>query len=347
MSQTERGYSGKILLVSPSGDQQEVILPGRWKDYRGVQTYYGGGGKKAVKDFHRLLSSGWKIVRNGEKIQSEEEGQVGEKEKKNTDLVIGTTQTGNASHGGNHASCEVKDSPNKAQRGCRGGTKKSHDNNSRRSGGRGVYCPQPLRVSKEQQESAKDSAELLSKLIGGAQNKTRQGVTTDAYRLLVALETGDDPLPALEAPRERPRLRVIVTPDCSGSCQSWSGLGRAWAKAIAEMPEVDSIYAENFNGQFRLETTQEEGRPVSEKSAESLVKKADILIYLGDGDGYGLCSKYALMGAIVVAFDCYCSSQASPRLDAPKGQANLYWVSHVSAKAPQTWYEGLRLVLGS
>lgn len=247
-------------------------------------------------------------------------------------------------------------STNTGSRRCRGGrserTRKRRQEQSatpvlsltRRNGGSGVYAPQPLKTSCEMRKSAEKSARLLSELVGRSARRTYQGVDVDVMRLLIALEVGDNPLPALEAPRKRPRLRVLITPDSSGSTQAWSGVSSAWALHLAQMPDVDVIHFPNFNGRF-VDGWQHD---LPAEDVQRLLGRADIVVYLGDSDGYELCHRYASQGATVVALDCYSANVANPRLkeacDKPSG-GSVRWVDRVSAKEPDTWHKALELVL--
>jgi hypothetical protein len=343
------GYSGQVTLVSPSGDKKTIYLPGRCRAWWNKQIVSGQGGDE--KKFYHLLSAGWKVFFG----QVGPNNKVCEEEKKNTDVVIGTTKSGNLSHGGDHASAEVANSPNAAAQGCqvrgnRGGRKERQPKQkkskriqvqrARQVGSGAVYAPQPLRVKPGVLESAKESGELLAQLVGRSDQKIKRGVTVKTEKFLVALEIGDDPLPALEWPEERPKLKVLVTPDCSGSTQGWSGLGQAWALCLSQLPETDVIYVTNFNGSI-WET-------ISEAESLKLIQSVDVVLYLGDGDGYSLCERYASLGATVLAMDCHCASVAKPRVKAKQiGQGRLYWVDRVSAKEPATWTQAIRLCLGS
>lgn len=211
-------------------------------------------------------------------------------------------------------------------------------------GSTGIFCLTPVWTSPAMRQSAAKSARLLAELVGRSSQKTIQGTEVNAFDLLVALETGDNPLPALERPRLRPRLRVLITPDCSGSTQDWSGLGQAWALEIANLPDdVDVTFAYNMNGQFM----NADGRMVLDSAVDTMLRDADIVIYLGDGDGYKLCHDYAAKGATVVALDCYCASVASARLKEVnrRGSGCVYWVDKVSVHEPSTWHDALKLVL--
>lgn len=375
----DKGYRGNVVLVSPKGNQAiRINVPGRhqggewgydenrnWRflpsgklELNNVDNVVNDSNRESDKRkrnrqnrrFNRLLSEGWHVA-TPEELES-----IGKIEKKNTSLVIGTTQTGNASHGGKHASGEVEDSPNaykhgKRIRGNRGGRKKKYGRrgnkkrirlqvqNAGQNGGAGVYSPQPLQPNPALFQSAEESAELLSRLIGRSAKKVKRGVTVDIQRLLVALETGDDPLPALESPDEKSKLRILVTPDCSGSTQSWNGLGQSWSLHLSKLSDTDVIYFENFNGDFWEIQDNEE--------VKKLIESVDIVIYLGDGDGTDLCQKYASYGATVLALDSYCASYENPRLESAKriGNGTLYWVVSVSANAPHTWKKGIELCL--
>lgn len=331
--------------MSPKGERVSVRLSGRGRcGDRLCDRAHWPSQKIEDRRFRRLLSAGYKVVEQNDDVT----GKVGEEEKKNTDLVIGTTKSGDASHGGDHASCEVEDSPNHAERGNRGRRGKNSHHYGRkpqlqkavpdeieRHGGFGVYSPTPLRVEPGLLESAEESAKLLAELIGKSQKKIRRGTTIDVEELLIALEMGDNPLPPLEAPDERPKMKILVTPDCSGSTQGWSGLGQAWALHLSKLEGVDVIYAPNFNGEFY---------GINQSDVNGLISSVDILIYLGDGDGYELCRHYSSMGATVIALDSYSANVAKPRLT-ELSEGGMYWVDRVSAKAPKSWAEAVEICL--
>ena len=363
------GYQGQVRLQSPNGTEFVTIqVPGRasvayYAQYPNRETGWGqvrGQARRQDMRFRRLLSEGWSVV------PEPPAGSRGEEEKKRMSLVDGSTQTGDQSHGGQHASGEVEDSPNAYDRGKkwtgrggRGGKRKPAERQNTpqakkvrreeraaevrvqdagRRGGAGVYSPQPLRVSQEMLSSAEESAKLLAELVGRAALKVRRGISVHAEKLLVALETGDDPLPPLEWPAERPRARVLVTPDSSGSCQNWSGLGRAWALRLAAHQDLEVVYLENFNGQFRG------FRELPEKFA-ALLAGIDVLVYLGDGDGYALCRSYSERGAsLVVGISSDCAKVERVRL-VPTGKQRFFWADRASRYSPNTWKEALRLAL--
>ena len=336
------GHYGWVSLLSPEGEIRQMWIHGRRFDHRYVLHE---SMERRDKGFRRLLSTGWKVISQEEREKLEAER---EERRKQTDLVIGTTKTGDQSHGGEHASQEVKDSPNQAKRGCRGGRgQKAKEERQRqkyhgqpiqlakceqRSGG-AVYSPQPLQPKAEVLASAEASAKLLLQLVGRAESKLKRGIVIDSERLVTALEIGDDPLPALETPDERPRLRVLVTPDCSGSTQGWSGLATAWAQYLSRVPDLEVIYLENVNGDLARGLHQQ---------ARQLVERVDLVLYLGDMDGYNLCRQYAGWGATVVALDSYCANVAKPRCKTEQIHGGtLHWVDRVSAKIPDTWHQAI------
>lgn len=347
--------SGRTLLLTGVGRQRSQC----YREGKEVRRCFPSN-EAANRRFKILLSRGWQVVAiNGQQLAPV--AVAGEEQKKFTSEVTGG-QSGDQGHGGNHASCEVEDSPNAAEngkraRGCRGGRSKKAKAERKQAqqqpkplrrqtgggspmGGSGVYAPQPLRVTPELLASAEESAKMLSKLLGKSPRKLWQGVEVRAKDLLVALEVGDNPIPPLEAPRERRRLRVLVSPDCSGSTQGWSGLACAWARHLEKLPEVDVIYVKNFNGKFWDVDT-------SDRGTEELLARCDLLLYLGDSDGEVLCHHYAKIGATVIAFDSYCANAETPRLrTSKKGTGVVHWVDRVSAHAPQTWTQALSLVLG-
>lgn len=367
------GYRGKVILRSPSGEHTELHLFGRHMKYglrsassrpkgqsRVAPNVWGDGNpgrsaERANRRFYRLLSAGWKVVKQYDFEPDADDSEAGEEEKKDASLVVGTTQTGSASHGGKHASAEVEDSPNAAKRGkrerkCRGGQKnrRKKKGSQRRvrirvqhaNGGSNaaVYAPQPLQVTPKLLASAEQSAELLAELVGRSPLKVERGIRVNTEKLLIALETGDDPVPTLEERDERPKLKILVTPDCSGSTQSWNGLGQAWALHLSRLPDVDVIYFTNFNGEFWNQEADAESR--------RLIESVDVVLYLGDGDGQELCQQYASHGAIVVGLDSFCANVARPRLKSKTiGQGVIHWVDRVSANEPDTWARSIELCL--
>jgi hypothetical protein len=217
--------------------------------------------------------------------------------------------------------------------------------------GGAVRAPQPLQVTRELLKSAEASAELLAELVGRSALKVQYSVTVNAEALLTALEIGDNPLPPLESPDERPKVRILVSPDCSGSTQSWNGLGQAWALHLSSFPDVDVSYVDNFNGEFDLWTRVGDAYVQSQttEQVKELLGKMDIILYLGDGDGRKLCSDYARGGVTVLAFDTYCANAEKPRLKIEElgHGGHLYWVDRVSVKAPETWAQAIRLCLNT
>ncbi|OHB18631.1 MAG: hypothetical protein A2666_04515 [Parcubacteria group bacterium RIFCSPHIGHO2_01_FULL_47_10b] len=343
-----------MTLQSPSGEVLVVGVPGRDKRHdsdgqtRICPMWYNEGDKRDRR-FRRLLSKGWEVVQPGD-----EAARNRKQWKKHTDVVCGTNQTGDQTHGGQHASGEVENSPNRMPRGNRGSqnrrgkkSEKKHPlrlkvQRAKQTGNGAVYAPQPLRYSKEIYEAAQGAAELLARLVGKSERKTFQGTEVNVQKLLMSLEIGDNPIPYLETPRERPRIRVLITPDCSGSTQNWSGVGCAFAQHLSKLPDVDVVYHKNFNGELWDE--RREQVPVLTKK---LLSEVDVVLYLGDADGYELCASYARQGANVVALDCKSASVADPVVTERKriGSGSLCWVIRCSAKEPSTWFRPLKLVL--
>lgn len=339
--------------------------------------------RRAERRFHRLLSAGWTVT--GSTRAPAAAPEVEQKPPEDVaEVAPATSQTSEESHGGSEATRDVAGSPNPAddgqnadnqgaqsgrpkqptQRGSRGGRSQQQVQQrqqerrrqrkrrkrpegrlqrQRTGGGSQVWSPQPLTVTPQIRQQARRSGQLLTQLVGArGARAVPAGTEVDTHQLLLALETGDDPLPALERPRQRPRTRVLVTPDSSGSCQGWSGLGRAWALHLAGQPDVDVIYVDNFNGALV------DGRGRSLPRQDTLLAGVDVVVYLGDRDGYDDCVRFAEAGALVVALDNHCASTAAPRVDhrlPTRAGGELVWVDRVSARDPQTWTAALRRVL--
>ena len=357
------GYTGKVTLRSPSGERRVIKVPGRWWDDRDRLLRPNDTGASAMhrdRMFRRHLSLGWVVESSAGMDRSD--GRGGEEEKKKTSVVVtSAAKGGKQSHGGDHASREVKDSPNaaakgrKPSRGKRSGARRRPKKEkvdfgrmSPRMTGNGgsVYAAQPMEPRPEILRSAEESATLLADLLGRSGLKVRSGISVHAEKLLVALETGDDPVPHLEHPDARPKMRVLVTPDCSGSTQSWNGLGQAWAAHLSVSPDVDVVYADNHNGEIMIGNLNERGDPDA-AAVRALLQTVDAIVYLGDGDGTNRCRNFVKeFGVTVVALDSYCASDPKPRMRTESyGGSTLYWVDRVSAWEPWSWTAALKLCL--
>ena len=370
MSQKYVGLKGDVYLLSPDKKKYiKIHLPGRrikW-NYVGSGKYkpagieveaYGDMDRKnrerRQKRFQKLLSQGWTVVSPAELEKS-----FGPEWKKFTDKVDGSTKTGSASHGGDHASGEVEDSPNAApqgkkyeSRGQRGARKKkpSEDGPAKRvkmamqRSNQHVWSPQPMVVSKKTIESARASAELLCQIVGQSEQKIRKGVDVDPLGLMMAFEKGENPLPYLDMPQEQSKVRVFLTNDESGSCQSFSGLTKGWACTLAKLRNVDAFYAKNANGSFG-----QYGENKTDEWYEKLLETMDFIVYLGDGDAWYRMIGLANKGAKVIYLSCASCNYGSPRLrgvhHGSKGGV-LYEIDRVSNGSSESWYTALKLVLG-
>ena len=307
---TKGECSRHVRLIPPKGKP-------RWTDYE-VQLA-------------KLLSSGWKIVAiddqptrgsNPSPDAAPSEGSETKKAPPHTD----------------------KQSAEKPLRGHRSQRKRPAEVQPARSKGSCNWMRPEGRASPEALLAAEQAAGLLGELAGKASLKAQASRGIDVSGLLLALETGDNPLPFLESPIERPRARVLVTPDCSGSTQGWSWVARAWARALSSHPELEVAYVENCNGS--LYKGNGSSGSFTEKEERLLLGGLDLLVYLGDEDGRLLAEARARAGTLVIALDSFAASVQRPRLRSSE-RGRLLWIDRVSAKAPLTWVEGLRLALKS
>ncbi len=375
----QQGYGGSVILVSPLGETRIVYLPPRYR-FGGVLQSYESHRPEDTKRFYRLLSAGWQVIAHGGRQPSGQHNPAKQKAPEQVAVVApATSMVSEDIHGGDEATQDISDSPKAAddgqnpnnqgaeagdgkdskttrprgQRGGRGRQKSQHEpkkqashpkvvKEARQSGGQGVFCLQPFTVKSSTRHDAAKSAALLAELVGQSSLKTIQGTDIDIFDLLIALEIGDNPLPALECPRLRPRMRVLITPDSSGSTQNWSGLARAWSIELSKVPEVDVLYVDNMNGQF-VGPAQDF---LPDSAVDELLRKIDLVVYLGDEDGKNFCCDCASQGTMVVALDSYCAYRASPRLSITQvGGGFVYWVDQVSVHNTDSWSEALQLVI--
>ena len=141
--------------------------------------------------------------------------------------------------------------------------------------------------------------ELLKQIVQTTSDKKfKKPRKPDALKIWQALKTGENPLPYLDVPQKKRQLKVLATPDISGSCQNFSHLSQGFALVLAKMEDVAVTYIENHNWQLiGIEWTKE-------KSAQ-FCSAQDIVFYLGDDD----CVENALIaaekGATFIAFSSY------------------------------------------
>jgi hypothetical protein len=114
---------------------------------------------------------------------------------------------------------------------------------------KGIYSYSEVVFSAQVYNAAKKSAEILSNFIGKSQAMLEYGIRSDIPDLLIRLEGGDNPIPALEIPQQRPKMKIMISPDCSPSTQPWNGLACAWAIMLAKNPDLDVLYCVNSNGE--------------------------------------------------------------------------------------------------
>lgn len=215
---------------------------------------------------------------------------------------------------------------------------------------RGIYSYSEITFNSKVYSAARKSAELLSNFVGKSQAMIEYGVKPDIPDFLIRLKGGDNPLPSLERPNERPKMKVMITPDCSPSTQPWNGLACAWAIMLAKNPDLDVLYCVNSNG---------DPVKVSSEKYLTLMRSSDIIIYLGDSDAMSHNKEWARdFGLHVICLSSVHTSigvvpqwkikQNKVHLIVQKyGRGVLRYATGVSDKDPRTWARALNLCLNS
>lgn len=168
-----------------------------------------------------------------------------------------------------------------------------------------VIVPTSVKLMSQNEKYGAMVQEELKQLVGCSDKKVQRNPQTDALKVLMALETGNDPMPYFDVPSDVRGLKVLVTADISGSCQSFSDLTQGFAITLSKFPEVEVKFALNSNGYLCGVTLEE--------SIEAY-KEADIVLYFGDEDCYGHGLDVEKAGATFIAFMSYranyCDSNA-------------------------------------
>lgn len=211
---------------------------------------------------------------------------------------------------------------------------------------KGIYSYSEVVFNAQVYHAAKKSAEVLSNFLGKSQAMIEYGIRADIPDLLIRLEDGDNPIPALEIPQNRPKMKIMISPDCSPSTHDWNGLACAWAIMLAKSPDLDVLFCVNSNG---------EPVKISSERYLTLMRSSDIIIYLGDADGMSHNKEWAReYGQHVIALSSANHSIGTVpphkhdkvHLIVQKyGRGILRYVTGVSSKDPRTWVKALNLCM--
>ena len=215
---------------------------------------------------------------------------------------------------------------------------------------RGIYSYSEIVYNAQVYQASKKAAEVLSEFIGKSQVMLEYGIRSDIPQLLIRLESGDNPIPALEIPQQRPKMKIMISPDCSPSTHDWNGLACAWAIRLAKNPDLDILFCVNSNG---------EPVKISSERYLTLMRSSDIIIYLGDADGMSHNKEWARdYGQHVIALSSVqISIGVIPPIKVKEGKVHLVvqrygrgilrYATGVSSKDPRTWVKALTLCLNS
>ena len=280
-----------------------------------------------------------------------------EERKKQTDVVNGATQTGHDTHGGDSASQDVPDGQSSA--GALKQARRALRKQGRRGGGLSseahatLQGPDPTLVHTAQQ--------LFQRLLGGdALQDTPRWDTTE---LVKRITTQRSLLPArMREDEGRPTL--LVLPDVSGSCSSFSQPACTVAEAVAALgvPGADVLVIPHVNGRLcgvslRLNQQLLPSDPevdIVEAAVRTLKGPLHTIICLGDDDAVDLYETLARRADVqrLIWLDNYnCNGTEPKQIMAPRCIAD--WEGTVARKVTyvigckheQSMLTGLRLAL--
>jgi len=157
-------------------------------------------------------------------------------------------------------------------------------------------------LSDEEKRVARQVAEALIDLIGEVSGAkvVEQGMEVSVPKLMKAILTGDNPLPALQSPRKVSPAKILLTPDISQSCRGWISSFVLFAEAIKADERFHGEVVCNANG---LVMSEEEGemadKPIGKLVAE---ERYDVVLYIGDDDAdWALAKTFSKTSASVIA----------------------------------------------
>lgn len=115
--------------------------------------------------------------------------------------------------------------------------------------------------------------------IGGGKRLAKVGIDVEPVDFMIHFQNKLDFEPFLYTPQFATMKRVLLTVDSSGSCAHLVPLTRALGKRLAERPELQLDYTENFNGELYAHTDEM-------LLFKSRIKheEYDYIIYFGDTD---------------------------------------------------------------
>lgn len=274
--------------------------------------------------------------------------------KKETDEVaLATIKQSHEKHGGDHASKEVKNSPNPVndgkqirKRGKRGGASKAakrtqanRDAMIASIGNGNSYAP-PSRLIDNPgiRHYAKKIASVLSTWAGTNTQEASEEERFDVLGFIKATETGEDLRPYIEAEFEEDSVKVLVTPDFSGSCSWCSKITGAFARELSKTTGIDVTYVENCNGYpFSKDGWELDWRDIP--------ASFDCVIYVGDYDAIDQMEYLYSSGKAkkIIALSNYGCNHNTPQVDREFSHHNVIWVTHVNGNDPEDIYRGFQV----
>lgn len=181
-------------------------------------------------------------------------------------------------------------------------------------------------------------ASIIARILGdGPKSPIKERYNVDALGLATARLKGENPLDYLAKPVDTSRrATLLVSPDLSGSCTSFSDFTVAFSIALSKI--FDVYYVENVNGFV---------------NKADVPMDVDLLLYIGDED-IVFCSKrddllsddkmslYNL-GKKLIVLDNHASNYASPKLFKKYTTKERAWITHVSLKDTKNYIAALEI----
>lgn len=141
-----------------------------------------------------------------------------------------------------------------------------------------------------------------------------------------------DVTPAIEEDLETESApKVLLSVDRSGSCHGNSDVSAAISEKLQE--QVEAVSVDNVNGSF-FDLDLEESKKLS--------KDCDLVIYIGDMDGYELLSALADNGVTVILLDTTSHNRRDPYVKEKRG--GFLHISAVKVAEAEGIYEALKLL---
>jgi len=211
--------------------------------------------------------------------------------------------------------------------------------NGRNGGSDPAYCPPEIGSHRTHSRWALEAAKIFLNWVGAGDPVEEEGF--DVLGFVKALQVGEDLRHYIEADVEKEEtVRLLVSPDQSGSTCSWSDVSTEFALALQEQCsrlDMKVALVPNFNG-----TPVVEDREVAWEN----LGRVDVVLYLGDDDALETLPEIRQLNPAcrIVALSNKYSAAWNGIPHVNRDIKDMSWVEGVAGRNPESFIRALRLV---